>query len=81
MATDDTTPILIGAIHDHGAAGGGFHGLVDELRLWSVDRSQMEIQSTMHVSLTGAELGLQAYWTFDECAGSRVRDKVRLRSF
>jgi hypothetical protein len=76
VATDNTTPILIGSIYDQGQAGGGFHGLIDELRIWSVDRSQMEIQSTMHVSLTGAEFGLEAYWTFDECAGHSVRDKL-----
>ena len=27
----------------------------------------------MHTTLTGLEYGLVGYWTFDECAGGRLR--------
>jgi hypothetical protein len=30
----------------------------------------------MHTTLTGLEYGLVGYWTFDECAGGRLRDRM-----
>lgn len=30
----------------------------------------------MHTTLTGLEYGLFGYWTFDECAGGRLRDRL-----
>jgi len=43
-----------------------FHsGLIDEVRLWEVARSQAEIRATMNVALTGEEEGLVGYWNFD----------------
>eukprot|EP00899_Mesostigma_viride_P005301 jgi/Mesvir1/14772/Mv05413-RA.1 len=74
QAPDETTPVLIGAIHDESVASSHFDGVIDEVRLWNVDRTQVEIESTMHTTLTGLEYGLAGYWTFDDCAGSRARD-------
>ena len=48
MAEEPWTPVLIGAIHDKGAAGGVFNGAIDEVRIWSVDRSQQEIAAGMN---------------------------------
>ncbi len=39
-----------------------FKGQMNELRMWWVARSQEEIQSTMHQSLSDFEPGLAAYW-------------------
>ncbi|HEY9165690.1 MAG TPA: LamG-like jellyroll fold domain-containing protein [Candidatus Kryptonia bacterium] len=41
-------------------------GLLDEVRIWNVVRSQVEIQSTMNDTLTGTETGLVGYWQFNE---------------
>ena len=79
MASDGLTPILLGAIHDQGQPASIFNGDIDELRVWSVDRTQIELESSMHYGLTGYEFGLQGYWSFDECSGWRVRDKLGRR--
>ncbi len=49
-------------------------GEIDEFRIWSVARSQAEIQSTMHTGLCAPQPNLWAYWKFDESAGSTVFD-------
>ena len=51
--------------------GGGAHGssgnsLIDEVRIWSVARTQEQIQATKDTELTGDEDGLVAYWNFDD---------------
>ena len=38
------------------------NGVMDEIRVWSISRSQVEIQSTMYSLLSGNESGLTAYW-------------------
>ncbi|GJM45615.1 MAG: hypothetical protein DHS20C21_24570 [Gemmatimonadota bacterium] len=51
-----------------------FPGTIDEVRIWSIARSQTEIQATMNMGLMGTEPGLEAYWRFDEGAGQVVAD-------
>jgi hypothetical protein len=43
-----------------------FDGLMDEVRIWNVARTQAEIASTMNQRLSGSEPGLVAYYRFDE---------------
>ena len=43
-----------------------FDGLLDEVRIWNVARTQEQIQSAMNTTLTGSEEGLVAYWNFDD---------------
>lgn len=50
-----------------------FRGMIDEVRVWKIGRSQQEIQSTMSKTISGAEPGLQYYWRFDEGFGSTVK--------
>ncbi len=40
-------------------------GNMDEIRIWSISRSQEEIQSTMNTQLSGDEDGLTAYWPIE----------------
>jgi hypothetical protein len=51
-----------------------FRGQMDEVRLWTVARSQEEIQATMNRSLAGSEVGLAAYWPMNECGGPVIHD-------
>jgi hypothetical protein len=51
-----------------------FCGLIDEVRLWDVARSQAQIQSDMHRVLRGDEPGLVGYWRFNEGSGQEVHD-------
>lgn len=41
-------------------------GTYDELRIWSVPRTQAEIQGSMNITLSGNENHLEAYYKFDE---------------
>jgi len=43
-----------------------FNGLIDEVRIWNVARTQEEIQATMNTTLRGDEPGLVGYWNFDD---------------
>lgn len=52
-----------------------FEGVLDEVRLWDVERSEEEIRSWMCQKLNGAESGLIGNWRFDEdYAGTDVLD-------
>ncbi len=48
-----------------GAATGYFKGMIDEVRLWNIARSQSDIQATMNTTLYGNETGLAGYWSMD----------------
>lgn len=60
---DSTHPITIGAWTPDSHL---FNGKLDEVRVWSVARSQAQLQSSMNARLTGSEPGLRAYYRFDE---------------
>ncbi|KAK3263856.1 hypothetical protein CYMTET_27369, partial [Cymbomonas tetramitiformis] len=76
QAADTDTGVLIGAIHDQDQPSSIFDGTIDEVRVWGVDRTQVELESTMYTTLTGLEYGLVGYWNLDECQGGRLRDRI-----
>lgn len=47
-----------------------YFGDLDEVRLWSVARSEADINDAMHRELTGSETGLLAYYQFNEGLGN-----------
>lgn len=49
-------------------------GQIDEVRLWSVVRTQSEIKSTMHKELLGNEPSLVAYYNFNQSTGGNLPD-------
>lgn len=49
-------------------------GQIDEIRIWSVVRTDVEIKSNMHKHLTGSEPGLVAYWDFNQSTGGTLPD-------
>lgn len=55
-----------------------FDGRIDEFRIWSIARTQTEIQRDMRVKLKADTPGLEVYYTFDEGqnAGS-ILDETR----
>ncbi|MCC6380982.1 MAG: hypothetical protein IT304_00660, partial [Dehalococcoidia bacterium] len=53
---------------------GTFDGRLDEVRVWSLARSQAEIAEAMARRLRGDEPGLEGYWRLDEPGGQRVLD-------
>ncbi len=44
---------------------GYFKGLIDDVRLWNVTRSQPEISGNLNTTLFGNETGLAGYWQLD----------------
>jgi hypothetical protein len=51
-----------------------FKGIIDEVRIWNIARTESEIQSTMNQSLNGNETSLIGYWKFDEGTGATTSD-------
>ncbi len=51
-----------------------FQGLIDDVRVWDIARTQADIQSTMNQTLIGNEAGLAGNWNFDELAGTTAFD-------
>ncbi len=51
-----------------------FYGLIDEVRMWDVVRTPLEIQTAMDMPLSGSEPGLVSYWNFDEGEEQTVYD-------
>ncbi len=65
--------IVVGRSYDAGKWQ-YFKGNIAEVRLWSIERSQSEIQESMTGQLTGEEEGLLCYWPMDEVSGSTIAD-------
>ena len=68
-------PLRIGWTHEEERpTQSPFVGLIDEVRIWNVARTEAEIRSDMNIQLKGNELGLVAYWKFDEATDGIVHD-------
>jgi hypothetical protein len=59
-----------------GAWIGFYLGLMDEVRVWNVARSESELQASMGSILTGSETGLLAYWRFEGVSGQALLDST-----
>lgn len=64
MAIDKADLFIGKGDPEHG--GEYFHGTLDEIRLWNVAQSGMDIRQNMGGRLSGQEDGLVAYWNFDD---------------
>lgn len=69
-------PLFIGTKFDFAPPQDFFNGVIDEVRIWNVARSQSNIQEFMNRQLTGTEQGLAAYWQFNEGTGNTTFDKT-----
>lgn len=68
--------MTLGAYQYFNGNQGFYKGELDEVRVWSVVRSEEEIHAHMFEPLTGKEEGLIAYWNFDEGGGDRSVNKA-----
>ena len=50
------------------------NGLIDEVRIWNVARSERDIKDNLNRQLEGNESELAGYWNFDEGSGDTVED-------
>ncbi|MBD2018811.1 LamG domain-containing protein, partial [Leptolyngbya sp. FACHB-36] len=53
-----------------------FKGKIDEIRCWSVARTEADLSASLHRRLQGTEPGLVGYWRCDDGAGTRVTDRA-----
>jgi len=59
-----------------GLWGSSFNGLIDEVHLWTVARSQSEVQADMNSSPSGNVPGLAGYWQFNQSSGQTAIDST-----
>jgi len=55
---------------------GYFDGIIDDVRIWNVARTQQQIQDNMNKELVGNETGLVGYWKFNEGTGTTAYDST-----
>jgi hypothetical protein len=67
-------PLWLGADPYHGSTGRTFGGLLDEVRIWGLVRSEEEIAANMSCMLTGEEEGLLLYWPMEAGSGQVLSD-------
>jgi len=72
--TIDKADLFIGKGDPEFSSGEYFSGMIDEVRLWNVARSEQEIRGAMNSRLTGKEKGLVAYWNFDDGTTNDLTD-------
>jgi len=53
-------------IGDNSQMGRNFAGLIDEVRIWNVARTKVEIQAGMNTEFCGGAAGLRAYYKFNQ---------------
>jgi len=70
LASFRITPVYIGGDPQVGR----WSGVIDDVRIWAAARAPQEIDCT----LTGDEVDLRAYWSFDSCNGQVVFDQSPL---
>lgn len=78
MATDSVndSKSISGVMHigKYNSADWGFLGKIDEVRVWTKERTITEIQDNMDVELAGNETGLFAYYRCNEMNGQTLND-------
>jgi hypothetical protein len=76
IITNWTAPFVIGACYWSNSLTNFFPGTIDDVRVWAVARSQLQIATDRNRRLSGYELGLAAYYRFDEAQGSSAADST-----
>ncbi len=65
LGSNPTVPVVIGG----DMVGAAANGLIDDVRIWNIGRTDAQIVSSMNGELTGLEPGLVGYWRFNDSWG------------
>ena len=52
------------------------NGMIEEVRIWNVTRTEAEIQASMNQTIPGSTSGLVGYWRLDESTGTTAVDQT-----
>ncbi len=74
VARQDNQPMTIGRQQPASCQCNHFNGTMDELRIWNVVRSPVQIQTGTNSSVPANSTGLVAYYKFDEGGGATTAD-------
>jgi hypothetical protein len=74
LINSTSDPMYIGTKYPYSISGDFFNGIIDEVRIWNVARTQEEILQHMNWELTGTDPGLAGYWKFNEGSGNITYD-------
>jgi hypothetical protein len=64
----------LGGIINSSTRNWTFEGILDEVSLWSVERSEAEVQADLFRTLTGSEPGLRAHYSMSNGSGTILTD-------
>jgi len=70
--THDISPVTLYLGDNSAWTGRNFQGTIDEVRIWSIAKSQPEISASFTSELVGNEAGLEAYWNFNDGPASSI---------
>lgn len=74
ISTNPTSDVFIG--ESAGFSGRLFDGLIDEVRIWDVVRTQQELADNITTQFTGSEAGLVAYFPMNDGSGNMATNAV-----
>ncbi|MCK5834346.1 MAG: hypothetical protein KAG98_01270 [Lentisphaeria bacterium] len=67
---------LIGSALTNHVSGRFFKGKIDNIRVWTVVRTEAQIASSMSIQLSDSEVGLASVWNFDHKSDSILSDFI-----
>jgi len=76
VPNQQNAPLRIGSNDPELSINENLKGILDEVRIWNLPRTQEEIQASMHQQLSGQEQGLVGYWRMNEGAGQTAHDRT-----
>ncbi|MBE7506195.1 MAG: hypothetical protein HS101_07890 [Planctomycetia bacterium] len=53
-----------------------FNGNIDEVKLWNIALTQVQVQQSMFTEMVGSESGLVGYWRFEDGSGNTATDSA-----